>query len=66
MSDQPGSRTLSERESLLLSTLSADGHTLFTVEDARAVLEDGLGCVDAWVGGDGWERGAIGLLSFVA
>jgi len=39
MSDQPGSRTLSERESLLLSTLSADGHTLFTVEDARAVLE---------------------------
>lgn len=40
MSDQPGSRTLSERESLLLTTLSADGHTLFTVEDARAVLED--------------------------
>jgi predicted transcriptional regulator of viral defense system len=40
MSDQSLSRTLSERESLLLSTLSADGHTVFTIEDAHAVLED--------------------------
>jgi len=32
-------RTLNERESYLLSTLSAAGRTVFTIEDARAVLE---------------------------
>ncbi len=31
-------RTLSERESYLLSTLSAAGRTVFSVEDARAIL----------------------------
>jgi len=33
-------RTLGERESRLLSSLSAAGHTIFTIEDARAVLDD--------------------------
>lgn len=33
-------RTLSERESYLLSSLSAAGRTVFTVRDARAILEE--------------------------
>ena len=33
-------RTLSEQESCLLSSLSAAGYTVFTIEDARAVLGD--------------------------
>lgn len=41
MSDEYPSRTLSEQESQLLSSLSAAGYTVFTIEDARAVLEDG-------------------------
>ena len=40
MSDSSLSRTLGEQESLLLSRLSAEGHTLFTIEDARIVLQD--------------------------
>jgi predicted transcriptional regulator of viral defense system len=40
MSDQSLSRTLSERESLLLSSLSAAGCTVFSIQDARAVLGD--------------------------
>jgi predicted transcriptional regulator of viral defense system len=40
MSDQPVSRTLSEQESRLLSSLSAAGETLFTIDDARDVLKD--------------------------
>jgi len=40
MTDQPLSRTLSERESLLLSILSAAGESVFTIEDARAALAD--------------------------
>jgi len=40
MSDQSVSRSLSKKESLLLSTLSAAGETVFTVEDARAALGD--------------------------
>jgi len=40
MSDSSLSRTLGEQESLLLSRLSAGGYTLFTIEDARAVLKD--------------------------
>ncbi len=40
MFNESPSRTLSKRESLLLSSLSADGYTVFTIEDARAVLED--------------------------
>ena len=38
MSDEYPSRTLGERESWLLSSLSAAGHTVFTIEDARTVL----------------------------
>lgn len=38
MTDGNPARTLSERESYLLSTLSAAGRTVFTVDDARAVL----------------------------
>ena len=41
MIDEYPSRTLSKRESRLLSTLSADGRTLFTVDDACAVLDLG-------------------------
>ena len=33
-------RTLGEQESYLLSSLSAAGRTVFTVEDARAVMND--------------------------
>jgi predicted transcriptional regulator of viral defense system len=40
MSDQPVSRPLSKKESLLLSTLSAAGETVFTIEEARAALGD--------------------------
>jgi len=40
MSDEYPSRTLGERESRLLSSLSAAGYTVFTIEDARAVLDD--------------------------
>ena len=40
MSDQPLSRTLGEQESLLLSTLSAAGESVFTIKDARAALAD--------------------------
>ncbi len=38
MSNPQPPRTLSERESYLLSSLSAAGRTVFSVEDARAVL----------------------------
>ncbi len=41
MTDQTLSRTLSERESRLLSSLAAEGRTVFSVDDARAVLEPG-------------------------
>ena len=34
----PLSRTLGEQESRLLTSLSASGHTVFTIDDARAVL----------------------------
>ncbi len=40
MPEEYPARTLGERESRLLSSLSADGHTVFTIEDARAVLGD--------------------------
>jgi predicted transcriptional regulator of viral defense system len=40
MSDKTPSRTLGERESRLLSSLSAAGHTVFTIQNARAVLSD--------------------------
>jgi predicted transcriptional regulator of viral defense system len=40
MTDQPLSRTLGEQESILLSSLSAAGHTVFSIDDARAVLDD--------------------------
>ena len=40
MSASPASRTLSEQESRLLSSLSAAGYTVFTIEEARAVLDD--------------------------
>lgn len=40
MSEQVLPRTLSEQESLLLSSLSAAGYTVFSIEDARAVLDD--------------------------
>lgn len=40
MSDEYPSRTLGKRESRLLSSLSAAGYTVFTIEDARAVLDD--------------------------
>ena len=33
-------RTLGEQEARLFNSLAAAGHTLFTIEDARAVLED--------------------------
>ena len=39
MSDNAPSRTLSERESHLLSSLSAAGYTVFTIKDARAALD---------------------------
>lgn len=39
MSEEYPSRTLGERESRLLSSLSAAGYTVFTIEDARAVLD---------------------------
>jgi predicted transcriptional regulator of viral defense system len=39
MSEEYPSRTLGERESRLLSGLSAAGHTVFTIEDTRAVLD---------------------------
>ena len=39
MSDTSLTRTLSEQESYLLSTLAAQGRTLFTIADARAVLD---------------------------
>lgn len=39
MSDKPPTRTLSEQESYLLSTLAAQGRTVFTIADARAVLD---------------------------
>ena len=39
MADQPVARTLSEQESLLLSSLSAAGKTVFTIEEARRALE---------------------------
>ena len=40
MSDEAVLRTLGEQEALLLSRLSAEGLSLFTIEDARAVLGD--------------------------
>jgi len=40
MSVRRVSRPLSEKESLLLSTLSGAGETVFTIEDARDVLGD--------------------------
>ena len=39
MSEISPSRTLSERESHLLSSLSAAGYTVFTIEDALAALD---------------------------
>ena len=39
MSGNTPSRTLSERESHLLSSLSAVGYTVFTIKDARTVLD---------------------------
>ena len=41
MVDGSRPRTLGKQESRLFNSLSAAGYTLFTVEDARAVLEDG-------------------------
>lgn len=40
MSSNYLSRTLSEQESRLLTSLSAAGYTVFTIEDARAELDD--------------------------
>jgi predicted transcriptional regulator of viral defense system len=40
MAGQTLPRTLGEQESLLLSSLSAAGHTVFSIKDARAVLDD--------------------------
>ena len=40
MSAPPASRTLSEQESRLLSSLSAEGYTVFTIEEARAMVDD--------------------------
>jgi predicted transcriptional regulator of viral defense system len=39
MSERYPSRTLGERESRLLSSLSAAGHAVFTIEDARAIFD---------------------------
>lgn len=39
MSEEYPSRTLGERESRLLSGLSAAGYTVFTIDDARTVLD---------------------------
>ncbi|MGC9521984.1 MAG: type IV toxin-antitoxin system AbiEi family antitoxin domain-containing protein [Anaerolineae bacterium] len=47
MSNSAWSRTLGEQESQLLSRLAAAGRTLFTVEDARAVLSSGDEYADA-------------------
>lgn len=41
VTDEHPSRTLSRQESRLLSTLSADGRSVFTVDDACAVLDLG-------------------------
>jgi predicted transcriptional regulator of viral defense system len=41
MADEYPSRTLGKRESRLLSTLSADGRTVFTVDDACAAVDFG-------------------------
>jgi predicted transcriptional regulator of viral defense system len=41
MSNEAPLRTLSDQESQLLSSLSAAGYSVFTIEDARAVLGDG-------------------------
>jgi len=40
VSEQTLPRTLSEQESLLLSSLSAAGYSAFTIEDARSVMDD--------------------------
>ena len=45
MSEQSLPRTLSEQESLLLSSLSAAGYTVFTIEDARSMMDDSEGDV---------------------
>lgn len=41
MSDEYPPRTLGKQESRLFNSLSAAGYTVFTIEDARAVLGDG-------------------------
>ena len=40
MSEQALARTLSEQESILLSSLSAAGYSVFTIEEARSVMDD--------------------------
>jgi len=40
MPDKPPPRTLGKQESYLFSSLSAAGHTVFTIEEARAALGD--------------------------
>jgi hypothetical protein len=36
----PASRTLSEQESRLLSSLSAERYTVFTIEETRAIVDN--------------------------